>query len=68
MFNPIIQQDDCLIIVNCFYISCYLIEYCLRIAQLGVQNVLRMCLKIETNWWTCKKSQIFDFYIKLIIY
>ena len=43
-------------------------EYCLRIVQLGVQNVLRMCLKIETNWWIGRRNRLFDFYIKLIIY
>ena len=43
-------------------------EYCLKIVQLGVRNVLRMCLKLEANWWTFKTNRLFDFYIKVIIY
>ena len=64
----LLNKNDCLIIVNCFHMSCYLIEYCLRIIQLDVQNMLRMCLKIKTNWWTCRANRLFDFDIKLIIY
>ena len=31
-------------------------------------KVLRMCLKVKTNCWTCRANRLFDFYIKLIIY
>ena len=62
------NKNDCLIILTCFYISCYLVEYCLRIVQLGERNVLRICLKLEANWWTFRVNRLFDFYIKLIIY
>ena len=37
-------------------------EYCLRIFQLGVGNVL----KIEVKWWTFRANRLFDFYLTFV--